>query len=117
MMIKTFAAAVMASALIAGGLVKAQANDKCAMCAFKMDAGKKTDKLALILDLNDKQKSQVKDLVDAKIKKLEPAMDQMKKQRDQASEEFSVSIKKVLSSAQAKKFDTWKDMEKPGCGH
>ncbi len=100
-----------------GGIASVQANEKCSMCAGKMDAGKKTDKLALILDLNDKQKGQVKDLVDAKIKKLEPAMEQMKKQHEQASGEFEAGLKKILSSAQTKKFDTWKDQEKSDCGH
>ena len=117
MMKKTFAAAIMASALMFGSMAQVQANEKCSMCAGKMDAGKKTDKLALILDLNDKQKGQVKDLVDAKIKKLEPAMEEMKKQHEQAAAEFEASLKKILSGAQAKKFDTWKDMEKSSCGH
>ena len=56
-------------------------------------------------------------LVDAKMKRLEPAMEQMKKAHEGAKADFDAGIKKVLNEKQAKKWDSWKDMEKKGCGH
>ena len=117
MMKKLLMAGVMLSAVVFGNVAPARANDKCGMCAMKMDSGKKADTLALVLDLNDKQKGQVKDLIDAKMKKMEPTMEQFKKAHDQSADEFQMSLKKILSTAQTKKFDTWKDLNKSGCGH
>lgn len=115
---KAFAIAVAAVTLLGGtpALVRADGS-KCSMCAGKMDAGKKVDKLSLVLDLNDKQKAQVKDLVDAKKKALEPAMSQMEAAHKQASDQFEAGLKKVLTAKQQTKLDAWKDQEKESCGH
>jgi len=110
--------AVMMAAMMAGGAAVVQADGaKCGMCAAKMDAGKKADKLALVLDLSDKQKEQVKQLIDAKHKKLDPAVKQMEDAMSAAKADFEAGMKKILSDKQAKKLDSWKDSEKGECGH
>lgn len=103
--------ALVAAALMAGGVGTVQANEGCPMCAAHMDGDKKADKLALVLGLSDKQKDQVKQLVDAKKKKLEPAMEQMKTQMKAAKDEFDAGLKKILSADQQKKLEAWKGLE------
>jgi hypothetical protein len=112
MMMKTFAAAVIAGGLLTGSLTPVRANESCAMCSMHMDADKKADKLGLVLGLDAKQKSQVEDLLEAKKKKIEPAAEQFKSASKQAGDEFEASLKKILTPAQAKKFDEWKAMKK-----
>jgi hypothetical protein len=104
----------MTAGLLAAGLTPVRAHDKemCPMCSAKMDVDQKADKLDLLLGLSDKQKSQVETLLEAKKKKLEPAMEQMKSTYKQACDDFDAGVKKILTADQQKKFDQWKDLKK-----
>lgn len=105
--------ALVAGTMMALGTAPAQANEgKCPMCEGKMDAGAKVDKLALVLDLNEKQKADVKKLVDAKMDKMKPAMEEMKSAMKSAKEEFETGLKKILNEKQAKKYEDWKGLDK-----
>ncbi len=119
---KKFAIALVAGVMMATGVRMAQAGGgECPMCSAHMDAGKKADHMAVMLDLNDKQKAAVKDLVEAKMKKMKPAMEQMEATAKAAHEEFEAGLKKILSPKQLAKREKMEDMEeaeeKGECAH
>jgi hypothetical protein len=111
--------ALLAMGLMTGGAGVARAeHGACQMCKEgKMDAGKKVDKLSLMLDLNDSQKAQVKKLVDAKMERLKPTMDKMKSEMDAAHNDFEAGLKKILNEKQAKKWEAMQKMKEDEHGH
>ena len=110
---KKFAMALMAGMLVATGVQVARAEGgQCPMCEAHMDGGKKADKLAFMLDLTDKQKAAVKNLNEARMKRVKPAMEQFQSQSIQANDEFEAGLKKVLNAKQQAKYEKWMDMEK-----
>lgn len=116
---KRFVMALAMAAILGGavGARVAQADGKgmCPMCSSHMDPGKKADKMALLLDLNDKQKDEVKRLAEAKHKRLQPHMEKMESEAKAAGDDFEAGVKKVLSVKQIKKLDAWKEaMENEG---
>lgn len=112
---KRFVMAAAFAALMGGMVGVAQADGgMCPMCSAHMDAGKKADHLALVLDLNDKQKDEVKRLAEARQKRLEPLVEKMESEAKAAGDEFETGLNKVLTAKQAKKFAAWKDMKEEG---
>jgi Spy/CpxP family protein refolding chaperone len=102
--------ALAAAMVLAAGTVLA--ND-CPMCG-DMDAGKKMDMLSLKLDLTDKQKDQIKPLVDTKGKKMDAAADQAKAAMKSAKDEFEAGLDKILTAKQKEKWKAWQKMDDGG---
>jgi len=113
---KKFAIALVAGVMLATGVQFAQAGGACPMSKGE-SCGNCEDKMAMILDLNDKQKASVKELADAKGKKMKPAFEQMEAAAKSAHSEFEAGVKKILTAKQQAKMEAWMGMEKGGkCG-